>query len=88
MFCEQCDAVLILKKEKGKKQTNNPRTIVCIDCGLEFENDNSDNEFMIKQEIEHGIEDFIEIVEFKEIEDKISEDIREELRERYREVLT
>ena len=88
MFCEKWDAFLVLNKVKGSKETIITRSIVCIDCGLEFANDNDVKGFMIKQEIEHGVEAFIEIVEFKEHEDKITEDMREELRERYREILT
>ncbi|OLS26144.1 MAG: hypothetical protein HeimC2_16380 [Candidatus Heimdallarchaeota archaeon LC_2] len=87
MFCQQCDAVLILKKEKGKKNSNQSRIIVCIDCGFKIVDNEESQGFLIKQEIEHGVEAFIEIVEFKDIDDKISEEMREELRERYREVI-
>ena len=88
MFCQQCDAVLILKKEKGKQISEQSKIIVCIDCGLEITNNKKDEGFLIKQEIEHGVDAFIEIVEFRELDDKISEEMREELRERYREDLT
>ena len=86
MFCPKCDAVLILKKGNGKSGSDRSQIVICRDCNLEIENNVDINGFLIKQEIDHGVEVLIEIIESTDEEDeRITKEMREELSERYRE---
>ena len=86
MFCPECDAILVPKKDKKGTVI---KGLKCLDCDFQSEKDDELDTFVIKDEVVHELgKAKIEVVENPVEYIGISRDIREELTEQYREALT
>ena len=78
-FCEKCGALMLPKREQGKK----PK-LVCRECGHE-KRASSDPDYKVEYRIKHSPREKIVVVEGEEKQfDELSED---EKRERRKEIL-
>jgi DNA-directed RNA polymerase subunit M/transcription elongation factor TFIIS len=79
-FCETCDSLLMLKRDK-----ENNRLLHCRECNIDKPLDDArEKDYVMKEEIQHDETSKIEVIEH-ETDTKISDEIREELMESYRE---
>ncbi|MDH5402156.1 MAG: hypothetical protein OEZ01_07920 [Candidatus Heimdallarchaeota archaeon] len=83
IFCPNCDAVLTPIKEKDAPKG----ALKCLDCDYQSTDEQSMENYVFKEELNHTEKSKIEIVEHSLYEDGIPEDMKEELREQYREAL-
>lgn len=79
-FCETCDALLILKRDKENKPY-----LHCRDCNEDFPlKKKQKKDYIVTEEVPHDERDRIEVTD-REAENAISAEMREELMESYRE---
>ena len=82
-FCEECDGLLVPKKDKKTGKM----VLVCQICGKVYPAEKKKDEYELKAEIKHKENEKLEVVTESDEEYKISEEEREELLEQYRETL-
>ncbi len=82
-FCEECDGLLVPRRDKKSKKM----MLVCQVCGKKYDAEKKKEEYELREQIKHKENEKLEVVADMDEEFKISEEEREELLEQYRETL-